>query len=111
MSTVVIINSERFGVNDADLGEKLLGSFLRKIWANTVKPDTMIFYHAGVKLLTKSSQVLDAIEGLSKAGVDLVACGTCVGYYDVRDEVMFGRVGDMAEIVGLIMSADKVVTP
>ena len=111
MKTVVIINSERFGAGDTDLGDKLIGSFLRKIWAQEVKPDTMIFYHAGVKLLTKDSQVLDAMEGLAKAGVDLVACGTCIGYYDVRDEVLFGRVSDMAEIVGLIISADKVVTP
>ena len=111
MKTVVIISNERFGVGDTDLGDKLIGSFLRKMWANEVKPDTMIFYHAGVKLLTKGSQVLDAIEGLAKGGVDLVACGTCIGYYDVRDEVLFSRVSDMAEIVGLIMSADKVVTP
>ena len=111
MKTVVIINTERLGVGDIDLGDKLIGSFLRKMWASEVKPDTMIFYHAGVKLLTKGSQVLDAIEGFANAGVDLVACGTCIGYYDVRDEVMFGRVSDMAEIVGLIMSADKVVTP
>lgn len=111
MNTVVIINNERFGVGDTDLGDKLIGSFLRKLWASEVKPDTVIFYHTGVKLLTKGSQALDAIEGLAKAGVDLVACGTCIGYYDVRDEIMFGRVSDMGEIVGLIMSADKVVTP
>jgi hypothetical protein len=111
MKSVAIINNERFGVGDVDLGEKLIGSFLRKIWVNKVKPDTMIFYHSGVKLLAKDSHVIDAIEALSKAGVDLVACGTCVGYYDVKNDIVFGRISDMAEIVGLIMDADKVVTP
>jgi intracellular sulfur oxidation DsrE/DsrF family protein len=111
MNTVIVINSERFGVSDNELGEKLIGSFLRKLWANVEKPKTMVFYHTGIKLLTKDSLVLDAIEALSKAGVDLVACGTCAGYYDVRDDILFGRISDMAEIVGIIMGSDKVVTP
>ena len=111
MKSVIVINREGFGVGDSELGKKLIGSFLRKLWANEVKPDTIIFYHSAVKLLTRDSLVLDAIESLSKAGVDLVACGTCVGYYDIRDDIRFGRVSDMGEIVGLIMDADKVVTP
>ena len=111
MKTVVILNSERFGVGDIDLGEKLIGSFLRKLWANDKKPDALIFYHTGVKLLTKNSLVLDVLEALSKSGVDLIVCGTCAGYYNIRDDIQFGRVSDMTEIVRLIMNAEKVVTP
>ena len=111
MKTVIIINSERFGMGDVELGEKLIGSFLRKLWANESKPDAMIFYHTGVKLLTKESQILDALEALSKDGVELIVCGTCAGYYDVKDDIQYGRVSDMTEIVRLIMDADKVITP
>ena len=111
MKTVFVFNNERLGIGDKELGEKLIGSFLRKVWANDEKPDVMIFYHAGVKLLIKDSPVLDAIEALSKAGVDLVVCGTCAGYYNVRDDIQFGRISDMTEIVRLIMAAEKVVTP
>ena len=111
MRTLIIINSERFGIDDKELGDLLICSFLRKLWANKQKPDAIIFYHTGVKLLTKKSQILDALEALSKAGVDLIICGTCAGYYDVKDEIQYGRVSDMTEIVRLIMDADKVITP
>ena len=111
MKTVFIFNNERLGIGDEELGEELIGSFLRKVWANDEKPDVMIFYHAGVKLLIKESPVLDAMEALSKAGVDLIVCGTCAGYYKVRDDIQFGRISDMTEIMRLIMAADKVVTP
>ena len=110
MKTVIIMNCERFGIGDEDLGKKLIGSFLRKLWANETKPGAIIFYHTGVKLLTKESHVLDALEALSKDGVDLIVCGTCAGYYGVKDNIRYGRVSDMTEIVQLIIDADKVIT-
>lgn len=110
MKTIIILNSEHFGHGEEILGERLMGSFLRKLWANETKPYALIFYHAAVKLLIKGSPVLDALEGLEKAGVDLIACGTCVAYYDVKEKMSFGRVSDMVEIVSVLMAADKVIT-
>jgi len=53
-------------------------SFLRKLFALGTKPDAIILYNSGVKLLADGSSVLDAMEALFKAGVDIIACGTCV---------------------------------
>jgi sulfur relay (sulfurtransferase) complex TusBCD TusD component (DsrE family) len=53
---------------------------------------------------------LDALAGLAQAGVDLVACGTCVTHFGLGDVLRAGRVSDMQEIVQTMLAADKVVT-
>ncbi len=110
MSKTVIINSEILGSGNEELGQQLMGSFLRKLWGNTIKPARIIFYNSGVRLLIKGSPVLDALDGLAEQGVDLIACGTCVRFYDIKDEIQVGRVSDMNEIAAAMMREDAVVT-
>lgn len=110
MKTAIVLNSETLGKGDDELGKKLLGAFLRKIWALEQPPDVIICYNSGVKLIAEGSVVLDALDGLFLRGVEIIACGTCVDYYNLRDSVRIGRISDMAEIVSIMMSSDKVIT-
>jgi len=110
MKTAIVINGETFGKGDDELGKKLLGAFLRKLWAGEPLPDVIICYNAGVKLLAQGSLVLDAFDGLSLKGVEIVACGTCIEHYGLGDSIKVGRKTDMAEIVSIMMRADKVIT-
>jgi len=109
--TTIVLHSESLGRGSDELGKTLTGSFLRKIWASGKKPDTIIFYNAAVHLLIEKSSVLDALSGLSKAGVDIVACKTCLGFYDIENKIVIGRATDMTEIVSLLMASDTVITP
>ncbi len=110
MKKTIIINSETLGSGSEELGKNLMGSFLRKLWASDTKPGAIIFYNAGVKLLAEGSSVLDALDALFKAGVDLIACGTCVGYYKLENCMAAGRVSTMQEIVSAMLSSDSVIT-
>jgi selenium metabolism protein YedF len=110
MNTIYILNSEFMGHGDEALGHQLIGAFLKKLWARQDKPSTIIFYNSAVKLLTKGSMYLDALNGLSEAGVDLAACGTCLNYFGLTDDLKVGRISGMEEIVDLTMKADNVVT-
>lgn len=110
MQITFILNSEAMGRGDDELGKKMIGNFLRKLWASDTKPSTIIFYNSAVKLLAEGSSCLDAVEAVNKAGVDLIACGTCVGVYDLEDKLKYGRVGTMQDIVNIMMSSDKVIT-
>ena len=105
-----IINSQFFGHGDDKLGEQLMGSFLRKLWSLDQRPDRIIFYNSGVRLLAEGSSVLDALDGLAKEGVDLVACGTCVTHFDLKQQLVVGRVSDMTEIATSMISSSNVVT-
>jgi intracellular sulfur oxidation DsrE/DsrF family protein len=111
MKTTIILHSESLGRGSEELGIKMTGGFLRKLWASEKKPDTIIFYNSAVHLLTEKSSVLDALTGLSKAGVDLVACQTCIGFYEIEKKLVIGRIVEMQEIVSILMKSDKVITP
>ncbi|PHV71872.1 sulfurtransferase-like selenium metabolism protein YedF [Sporanaerobium hydrogeniformans] len=110
MNTVIIVNSETFGKGDETLGISLIGAFLRKIWANEEKPQTIIFYNSGVKHLGPQSTLLEVLHGLEEQGVELVACGTCIDHYGLKEVLQVGRRTDMAEIVHLMMTAEKTIT-
>lgn len=110
MKKALVVNSEYMGAGDNELGAKLIGSLLRKLWAAETRPEAILFYNSGVKLLAEGSSALDALNGLYEAGVDLIACGTCCTFFDITEKVKVGRIGDMQEISGIMMSADSVVT-
>jgi selenium metabolism protein YedF len=110
VSKTLVIRSEFLGSGSEELGERLMGSFLRKLWTEETKPATIIFYNSGVKLVAEDSTVLDALTELHAAGIDLVACGTCAGYFSIKDNVKVGRVSDMREIVSLLMNSESVIT-
>jgi len=110
MEKVLVIGSECLGRGDDALGKKLMGAFLRKIWANPDKPSTIIFYNSGVKLSAKGSEALDAIHGLCEAGVDLLACGTCVDSYGLHDTLVATRISNMEEITSILLKSGNVIT-
>ncbi|MDI6788456.1 MAG: DsrE family protein [Planctomycetota bacterium] len=130
MKKVIIINSDIMGSGNSKLGKQIMGSFLRKLSISKNKPDVIILYNTGVKLLTKASGVLDALETLfsargarlaparaergsasgMKGKVDIIACGTCVDFFRLKDKIVVGRISNMQEIVDIMMSANPVIT-
>ncbi len=110
MDKIIILNYEFFGHGSDELGQKLMGAFLKKLWARDDKPNAIIFYNSAVKMLAKGSFQLDALNGLEEAGVDLAACGTCIKHYEIEDKIMVGRVSGMEEIVDMMMKAKSVIT-
>ena len=110
MKKIVLLNSDLMGPGNEELGRTLMGSFLRKLQVNKTKPDAIILYNSAVKLIAQGSPVLDAMEALFEAGVNILTCGTCIGFFNLKDKVLVGRVSNMQEIVGLIMEAEQVIT-
>jgi hypothetical protein len=110
VTRAVIIKSEIMGIEPPELGAKMMGSYLRKLCQADPKPSTLVFYGPGVRLATEGTPVLDALEILHKAGVDLVLCSTCLGFYELKDKVQIGRTTDMVEIISILTKSDHVVT-
>lgn len=110
MKKTMVINSESLGQDNQELGKKLMGSFLRKLQVDKNKPDTIALYNSGVKLITEGSSVLDAMNDLLEAGVDVMACITCLEFFGLEDKVVVGRISNMQEIVSTLMKSDRVIT-
>lgn len=108
--TVVIVNGEGMGRGDDGLGAKLLHNYLRTLAVVDNRPESVVFYNGAVKLLGPGSAALDALRELEAAGVDLLACVTCLEFFGLIGSIAVGRVSNMREIVKVTMAAAKVVT-
>ena len=53
--------------------------------------------------------MLPFLQTLADKGTEIIICGTCVDYFNVRDKVAVGRVADMHTIVDAMMHADVVI--
>ena len=95
---------------DQPLAEQLLAKYLELLRMSAELPSAMCFYGDGVKVLVEQSPVLDALRALEDAGVHLIACQTCLDYFDIRDRMKVGLVGGMGDIIEAQLMADKVIT-
>lgn len=107
---VLTIASEILGRGDAELGHILIRSFLHTLGEVEPVPDTIIFINSGVKLVAEGSPALQDLQDLSKRGVDILACGTCLGHYALRDKLSVGEVSNMYTIAETILGAKKVIS-
>jgi hypothetical protein len=107
MDTVVILNQDQMGHGDRALGQKILGSFLKKSLA-LPGCHAIVFFNSGVKLVAADSPVLTELKLLEERGFDLVPCGTCLAHFGVTPAV--GKVSDMDSIVRELGRAAKVIT-
>ena len=108
--TAFLFTADTLGRGDDDLGRQLMAKFVLQLSQQTPKPHAVLFYNAGVRLLVEGSPCLDGFRALEHDGVDLVACGTCVDYFHLRDRLAAGRISDMREVVATLNAAAKVIT-
>lgn len=108
--TVIVVSAETMGRGDDVLGARLMGSLLRTLATTPPRPDAIVFYNAAVRLLGPGSASLDALRRLDDAGVDLLACVTCLEFFDLTERLEVGTVSNMREIVQRIAAASKVFT-
>jgi selenium metabolism protein YedF len=106
---VVTIPSEIMGRGDAELGHILIRGFFHALGEVEPLPDTIIFFNSGVKLVTQGSAVLEDLQGLCERDVEILACGTCLGHYELKDKVAIGEISNMYTIVETLLGAGKVI--
>ena len=109
--SVIQVTGGTMGRGDDELGALLLRSFLKTQAELDQKPDTVIFYNDGVKLCCEGSLLLEDLEALEASGIEIIACGTCLNFFDLADMLRVGRVTDMLEIAGRLAEAGTIVRP
>ena len=96
---------------DDDLGALLMRSFLKTQAQLEHPPEAIIFYNDGVKLCCEGSLLLDDLRSLEAAGIEIIACGTCLNFFELADKLRVGRVTDMLEIASRLADAGRIVRP
>ena len=99
------------GRGNDELGDVLMRAFLHTICLEKAKPDVLIFYNTGVKLTVQGSEVLDDLKEMAAAGVELLVCGTCLNYFEIKDQLAVGIVSNMYDIAQTMSRAGRLLTP
>lgn len=106
---IIIFGKDRLGEGSEDLGFVLAGSLLNTLKEMDTLPKKIIFINSGINLVLKASPTLLPLKELEKAGVELIACGTCLNYFNKIDEFAIGRISDMYEILESMIKARKAI--
>lgn len=103
-----IIQSQGLGRGDDQLGLILMANFLRLLGESAQKPARLIFWSTGVRLVCEGSQVLDHLKRLEEQGIELLACSTCLEYFELLDKLKIGRPTTMVKSIQSMLSSETV---
>lgn len=106
----ILVTSQFFGQGDEELGKILMNSFLYTLTEMTGQIKNLIFMNAGVYLVCEGSPVIENLQALQENGVEILACGTCLDFYDIKDKLAVGRVTNMYTAMEILANASKNIT-
>ena len=106
---VALIAADTVGRGPEELGGILMRSFLHTLTEVTPCPEVLVFMNTGVRLVVEESPVLEDLRLLAGRGVEILACGTCLEYFKLKDRVAVGTVSNMYTIAETLVGAGRVV--
>lgn len=100
---VILLTTDSFGDGDRELGTQLLETFLTllKQREQDKLPAAIFCINRGVLALTEQSFASLHLKELVIRGVPVLACGTCVNYYGIQDQLAAGEVSSMGHFMEL----------
>ena len=108
---LVYVDTETMGRGDDGLGRILMRSFLNTLKELEIRPWRVVFLNAGVRNVVADSEYLGILKEIEGLGVEIIACGTCLDYFHLKEKVAVGRISNMFEILTSFNEATKVIRP
>jgi len=108
---VIAIQKDKMGAGSDELGDILMKAFINTLPEADKQPGKLVFVNSGITFALKDSPVLKTLKRMEQDGVGIYVCGTCLDYFNKKDELGVGVVSNMYEIVEALTSAAKVVYP
>ncbi len=100
----LFISTDQLGTGSSELGHLLMRNFIYTLTKQDDPPGALIFMNAGVKLCIAQSPVLEELKELEEGNVTILVCGTCLDYYQLKEEHQVGQVSNMYDIAELLMT-------
>ncbi len=108
--TTLFINKERIGHGSDELGANLMKVFIATIKELSVQPRTICFMNSGVTLATEGAPTVPYLKELEERGIELLVCGTCLSYFNLKERLAVGRISNMYDISETMLKSSKVIT-
>jgi len=105
-SRVLLLGSDGMGRGNDALGLTILANFLKTLVGNPLRPEKIVCWNAGVKLLTRESPVVTTLQDLEGIGVEVLACKTCVEHFGLQGRLQVGEISTMPIISDLLLRSD-----
>ncbi len=109
-NTVIMCGTNLLGQGSEELGALLIKSFFYTVRETKPYPKAILFYNSGIKLCCEGSALLDDLNFLSENGVQITVCGTCLDYYQMKEQLRVGEVGNMYAIYETASNASNTIT-
>lgn len=107
---VLLVSTDQLGQGSSELGNLLMRNFLYTLTKREDHPQALVFMNTGVKLCIDDSPVIDELAELQSKGVQILVCGTCLDYYQLKEQHRAGEVSNMYDISDLLFSGRQVIT-
>jgi selenium metabolism protein YedF len=104
----ILIQSEVLGRGNDELGMMLMSRFLDTLSDGRDKPARLVFWNTGVKLVAEGSWALGHLKKLEGQGVEILACGTCLDFFELADKIKVGKPTNMVKSIDSILNSDIV---
>lgn len=108
--TVLFISTNELGQGSSELGQMLMRNFIYTLSKREEMPRAIVLMNSGVKLSIANSPVIEELEELLDKGVEILVCGTCLDYFELKNCHKAGQVSNMYDISDLLFAADRVIT-
>ncbi len=105
----LLVSTDKLGMGDDKLGDMLMKSYIFALSEADTVPTDLLFINGGVNLTIDTSSVLDSLKKLIERGANILVCGSCLDFYNIKDKLSIGEITNMYTIVELMNSADKTI--
>ncbi|PLY06193.1 MAG: sulfurtransferase-like selenium metabolism protein YedF [Arcobacter sp.] len=104
----IFLKSDKIG--DGELGSMLVKGFLNAIYEQEETPKAIVCVNSAVLLTTaqEDDETLQILKKIKDKGVDIYSCGTCLDYYNKRDDLKVGIAGNAMDTAKMLLTENIV---
>ena len=104
------VGQDTLGQGSDKLGAILIKSFFVSLLETNPLPKTIMLINSGVYLAAQESPVLPAMQELSGRGVNILVCGTCLDYFELKEKRVVGSVTNMYTILSELIGSRRAIS-
>lgn len=106
----IFISSDKMGQGNDELGEVLIKGYIYTLTEAKPYPKHIILVNSGVKLSAQNPSTIENLKILESAGVEVLSCGTCLDYYNLKEDLKVGSVTNMYTIVDIMNNSSQTIS-
>ncbi len=109
-SITILVSTNLLGRGSEELGAILIKSYFYAMTESGNMPKSLIFINSGVKLTTRGSEIIDNLKILQDKGCEIISCGTCLDFYNLKDKLLIGEISNMYTIIEKMNASTNTIT-